>query len=86
MVHDVSQYTIPQFEHTYEVCVDRQDHGDYILCCSCPIFKKMQYTCRHMYALLMRSPIITDASIRWRVGYKNDYGRNTEMSQQYMNI
>ena len=86
MVLDASQYTIPRFEHNYDICVDRQDYGDYILCCSCPMFSKMQHSCRHMYVLLRRSPIITDVSIRWRVGYRNDYGRSTEMLQQYMYI
>ena len=50
------------------------------------MFSKMKHACHHMYALLRQPPTITDASIRWRVGYRNDYGRTPDISDHYILI
>jgi hypothetical protein len=82
----VAMWVIPRFEHTRTVNISRMTNGDVVLVCSCPLWEKYGWACRHMYKVMERRPTVRDAKVRWQVGYANDYGINESTTSQYLHM
>lgn len=80
------KHVIPRFENTRRVQIKQLPSGDWIISCSCPMHKKFGHGCRHIYTVLKRHPKITDAKVRWHIGYIHHYGRHEQMSQHYLKL
>ena len=78
------KHVIPRFENTRRVKIQDLPGGEYVLVCDCKIFTKYGHGCRHVYRLLKRRPLITDARVRWYNGYALHYGINKELSDHYL--
>ena len=86
LLSEVMKYVIPRFERTRELKIISLPNGEFVLQCSCPVFEKFGHACRDMYFLLKRKPTLSDAKVRWHVGYGYHYGRHHVMSQHYQHI
>ena len=86
MLTECMAYIIPRLERTRVVELIQLPDGTWVLVCSCPTFKKRGHACRHMYKLLKRSPNVNDAHIRWQNHYSEDYGRNDELTNEYIKL
>jgi len=60
--------------------------GEILLVYNCPLFRKYGHACRHMYKLLGRQPKLTDAKVRWHIGYAHDYGTMSVLSDHYRDM
>ena len=54
------KYLIPRYEMTCTLCIVTLSNGGMVLKLDCPTFKKHGYTCRHIYKLLSRDPILVN--------------------------
>ena len=81
------KYVIPRFENTHRVKIQQLSaDGDFVLVCDCKIFTKYGHGCRHVYRILKRRPLITDAKVRWHNGYALHYGIHKELSSHYLSL
>ena len=77
-----ASWFVPTFQRTRVVRVSKQ-HGVSVATCSCHCFARMGYCCRHIYAVLTRKPLYTDASIRYWNIYEFRYkGSDKELTQK----
>jgi hypothetical protein len=74
---------VPRFERTTVVRVvdvpDSNANEKMLVCSRC--FQKTSYACRHIYKLVKRYPVLTDANIRWHKSYPQYYGVNQDMTK-----
>ena len=63
---------IPSFARTRKVVI-KKEHGSWVAVCSCMMYTRHQKCCRHVYAVLDRHPVPTDASIRHFNIYHRDF-------------
>ena len=82
----VSCNVIPRFERTRLVVVKPVKSGGYVMTCSCPYWRIYKRACRCMYKVLGREPILSDAHVRWHVGYAYHFGRDPVMTDHYMKL
>jgi len=78
----------PRFERTTIVEVRDIPGSDcnekMLVCTRC--FKKRGYACKHIYKLVNRYPVLTDAHVRWQKSYAHYYGVSGEMSKHFQDI
>ncbi len=86
MLTECMAYIIPRLERTRVVELKQLPDGTWVLVCCCPTFKNRGHACRHMYKVLKRSPNINDAHIRWQNHYSEDYGRNDQLTNEYLKL
>lgn len=86
MLTECMAYIIPRLERTRVVELIQLPDGTWVLVCSCLTFKKRGHACRHMYKVLKRSPNVNDAHIRWQNHYSEDYGRNDQLTNEYIKL
>ena len=55
---------VPAFERTRVIRIVKE-HGVYVANCSCMTYHRKGHCCRHVYAVLTRKPLYTDAHIRY---------------------
>jgi SWIM zinc finger len=63
---------IPQFERTRVVQIGIENQDEF-LHCSCGLFQRMGFPCRHIYKILERKPIPQDLILRYHVAYQYFY-------------
>ena len=80
------KYIIPRFERTRVVKLVQMPDGTWVLVCSCRLLKTRGHACRHVYKVLKRHPVLSDANVRWQNGYCQHYGRNDELTDAYMDL
>ena len=57
-------WIIPRFERTRVVTL-KDEGGKMVAKCTCALFERQGICCRHIYSLLGRGIILTDAIVRW---------------------
>ena len=82
----VAMHIIPRFEHTRTVKIVLMSNNEYVLVCSCSMWKKHGRACRHLYSVLKRRPSVRDANIRWHNGYAHEYGIVDCSSEKYLEL
>lgn len=74
------KHFIPRFERTrvVKLVLETSTHmpQQLVMKCSCNLWQTHGYCCRHIYALLDRTPVETDAKIRWWNVYYHAYGQD----------
>ena len=88
LLHAEMCRVIPRFERTVPVelrIIPGSDCDEKMLVCT-RCFKKTGYACKHIYKLLGRYPVLTDALIRWRKSYAHYYGVDGEMSSLFLRL
>jgi hypothetical protein len=86
MLRESVKYVIPCLEHTRVVELVPLPDGSRVLVCSCMTLKKRGHECWHMYKLLRRGLTLNDAHVRWQNHYFEDYGRDEELTNAYMDL
>ena len=76
------EWYVPKFERTRVVRVSIE-HGVPVASCSCMTYTRKGYCCRHVYAVLTRKPVYTDAHIRYWNIYEFRYkGADKDLTQR----
>ena len=86
MLPESMKYIIPRFERTRVVKLVQMPDGTWVLECSCRLFTTSGHACRHVYRVLNRHPVLSDANVRWQNGYCQHYGRNDQLTNAYMDL
>ena len=78
-IHCRCRRYIPRFEKTHIVKLVQESSSEMVqqlvLQCSCNLWWTHGHCCRHIYAILQRDPVETDAKIRWWNIFYHAYGR-----------
>ena len=87
MLKEQMKLIIPRFQRTRTVSVvEGQKPGEKVIFCDCPFFVKYGLACRHIYKVISRHPRVEDALPRWLIAFIHYYGRNQDMSQQFIHL
>jgi len=87
MLKDQMKLIIPRFQRTRTVSVvEGQKPGEKIIICDCPFFARYGLACRHIYKVICRHPRVEDALPRWLIAFIHYYGRNEEISRQFLRL
>jgi MULE transposase domain/SWIM zinc finger len=73
---DFEHFIVPQYTRTRRVSII---DGKYVKC-SCGLFSRCGYPCRHIYAVLKRSPRTQDVIPRYHVFYAHLFNRNEALT------
>ena len=77
----LSRYMVPSYSRprVFQVVEFQQR---LCLVCSCSLFQKSRYPCRHIYSVLGRTPIPSDAIVRYHKVYRYCYGQEDVVLNQ----
>lgn len=63
------KFIVARFEHTRVVSIHQAASGQYYVVCSCGLHAQFGFGCPHVYKVLDREPLSTDAAARWLLSY-----------------